>query len=142
METGLAGEPMTDSMVQHFDRCLGCLACVTACPSGVRYDRLIERTRAQVERHHRRSPGEWLFRRLVFGLFPHPRRLRLLAPLVALERLLGPGRLLPAGTRLGSMARLARGIPPGRPRTLPEELSAAGEPRGRVGLLQGCVQRV
>ena len=46
METGLAGEPMTDSMVQHFDRCLGCMACVTACPSGVRYDRLIEDTRA------------------------------------------------------------------------------------------------
>ena len=111
-------------------------------PLGVRYDRLIERTRAQVERHHRRSPGEWLFRRLVFGLFPHPRRLRVLAPLVALERLLGPGRLLPAGTRLGSMARLARGIPPGRPRALPAELPAAGEPRGRIGLLQGCVQRV
>ena len=41
---------MTDSMVQHFDACLGCMACVTACPSGVQYDRLIEDTRAQVER--------------------------------------------------------------------------------------------
>jgi glycolate oxidase iron-sulfur subunit len=143
MQEGLEGaDVLSDEMVKHFDRCLGCLACVTACPSGVRYDRLIERTRAQVERHHRRSAGEWLFRRLVFGLFPHPRRLRALAPLVVLERRLGPGRLLPARTRLGSMARLARGIPPGRARRLPEELLAAGEPRGRVGLLQGCVQRV
>ena len=81
MQEGLEGaNVLSDEMVKHFDRCLGCLACVTACPSGVRYDRLIERTRAQVERHHRRSPGEWLFRRLVFGLFPHPRRLRVLAP--------------------------------------------------------------
>src|SRR5436190_7488584 len=45
MEEGVGGEPMTDSMVLHFDRCLGCMACVTACPSGVRYDRLIEDTR-------------------------------------------------------------------------------------------------
>ena len=45
-------------MVTHFDRCLGCMACVTACPSGVRYDRLIERVRPQVERHHERPPAE------------------------------------------------------------------------------------
>src|SRR5215212_1479288 len=50
MNQGLTGEPMTDSMVRHFDRCLGCMACVPACPSGVQYDRLIEATRAQVER--------------------------------------------------------------------------------------------
>ncbi len=47
---------LSDEMVTHFDRCLGCMACVTACPSGVQYDRLIERVRPQVERHHPRSP--------------------------------------------------------------------------------------
>ena len=46
---------MTDAMVQHFDACLGCMACVTACPSGVQYDKLIEATRAQVERRHDRA---------------------------------------------------------------------------------------
>ena len=59
-EAGLEGEPLTDSMVGHFDACLGCMACVTACPSGVQYDRLIEDTRAQVERRHhprRRATG-------------------------------------------------------------------------------------
>ena len=45
-------------MVEHFDPCLGCMACVPACPSGVQYDKLIEATRAQVERNHKRSPAE------------------------------------------------------------------------------------
>ena len=34
---------LTDTVVEHFDRCLGCMACVSSCPSGVQYDRLIER---------------------------------------------------------------------------------------------------
>nr|MDP9006021.1 4Fe-4S dicluster domain-containing protein [Actinomycetota bacterium] len=46
-----AGE-LSDAMVTHWDRCLGCMACVTACPSGVRYDQLIEATRPQVERNY------------------------------------------------------------------------------------------
>ena len=55
MRRGLEGEPMSEAMVGHFDACLGCMACVTACPSGVQYDKLIETTRAQVERRHRRG---------------------------------------------------------------------------------------
>ena len=54
MKSGLQGAPMTDTMVQHFDACLGCMACVTACPSGVKYDELIEAVRPQIERNHRR----------------------------------------------------------------------------------------
>ena len=133
----------SDELALHLDRCLGCMACVTACPSGVRYDRLIERARPQVERHHDRSAGERLFRRLVFATFTHPARLRRLRPLVALERSLGVGRaLFPASTRLGALARLGRGIPKGRTPKLPDRIAAAGEPRATVGLLQGCVQRV
>ena len=49
---------LSATTVQHFDRCLGCMACVTSCPSGVRYDRLIEQTRAHVEEHHQRSDDE------------------------------------------------------------------------------------
>ena len=111
METGLAGEPMTDSMVQHFDRCLGCMACVTACPSGVRYDRLIEDTRAQVERRHPRTRAERVLRGAIFRLFPYPRRLRLLrGPLRAYQasdvrRLLGP--LLARTPTLATLESLA-----------------------------------
>ena len=63
------------------------MACVTACPSGVQYDRLIEATRAQVERRHRRPLADRLLREAVFALFPHPQRLRLLrGPLSAYQR--------------------------------------------------------
>ena len=48
--------PLTDTVAEHFDRCLGCMACVPACPSGVKYDRLIEQTRDYVE-EHRRAAG-------------------------------------------------------------------------------------
>ena len=143
METGLAGEPMTDSMVQHFDRCLGCMACVTACPSGVRYDRLIEDTRAQVERRHPRTRAERLLRGAIFRLFPYPRRLRLLrGPLRAYQasgvrRLLGP--LLARTPTLATLESLAPRLR--RPVRLPERVPAVGPRRAVVGMLTGCVQR-
>ena len=143
METGLAGEPMTDSMVQHFDRCLGCMACVTACPSGVRYDRLIEDTRAQVERRHPRTRSERLLRGAIFRLFPYPRRLRLLrGPLRAYQasgvrRLLGP--LLARTPTLATLESLAPRLR--RPERLPERVPAVGPCRAVVGMLTGCVQR-
>ncbi len=99
------GAEVSGQMVTHWDRCLGCMACVTACPSGVQYDKLIEDTRAQVERNHSRSPGDRLFRSLLFELFPHPGRLRALAPLMALgaparhPEAGAPGRSLPAAAR-------------------------------------------
>ena len=143
METGLAGEPMTDSMVQHFDRCLGCMACVTACPSGVRYDRLIEDTRAQVERRHPRTRPERLLRGAIFRLFPYPRRLRLLrGPLRAYQasgvrRLLGP--VLARTPTLATLESLAPRLR--RPERLPERVPAVGPRRAVVGMLTGCVQR-
>src|SRR3954465_7303559 len=88
MKSGLEGEPLTDAMTEHFDRCLGCMACVTACPSGVRYDELIADTRQQVERRHARSAADRAFRELIFSLFPQPGRLRVLpGPLGAYQRL-------------------------------------------------------
>src|SRR6195952_2771151 len=87
MGTGLEGEPMTPSMVQHFDACLGCMACVTACPSGVQYDKLIEATRAQVERRHDRPVGDRTLRNAIFSLFPYPKRLRAMrGPLRAYQK--------------------------------------------------------
>jgi glycolate oxidase iron-sulfur subunit len=145
MNTGLKEDgPMSPTMATHFDRCLGCMACVTACPSGVRYDELIESVRPQVERNYERPGSERMFREAIFALFTHPARLRALVPLLAASRPLRRRlRNLDRWPRLSALNRLA---PPVRlsdaTARLPEWTPAAGSSRGTVGLLQGCVQRV
>ena len=68
MKAGMEGRvETTSSFVEHFDRCLGCLACVTACPSGVQYAPLIEKQRAQIEHRYTRDAGDRLFRSLQIG---------------------------------------------------------------------------
>jgi glycolate oxidase iron-sulfur subunit len=146
MRAGLDGAPMTGTMVQHIDACLGCMACVTACPSGVQYDKLIEATRAQVERRFPRSRGDRLFRMMIFQLFPYPRRLRLLrAPLAfyrrtGLQRLVQRtgllGRISPTLEAMEALAPEVRRAPP-----LAQRIPARGERRAVVGMLTGCVQR-
>src|SRR5438445_8788875 len=81
-------------MAKHFDRCLGCMACVTACPSGVQYDALLEQTRPELERRYARTPADRAFRRLCFELFTHPDRLRALVPILVAGRRLGLDRRL------------------------------------------------
>ncbi len=143
------GSELSAELVTHIDRCLGCMACVTACPSGVQYDKLIEDTRAQVERNVSRPRSERLLRRLLFETFPHPGRLRLLAPLLAVARRLGLVRAARSSRALARFPRLraVAGLAPRTPlrsslRRLPERTPARGGARGRVALLQGCVQRV
>ena len=138
---------INETWVGHFDACLGCMACMTACPSGVDYGKLIEATRAQIERRYTRSAAEKRFRRFLFSTFTRPDRLRaLLLPLrlyqrvglQALVRGMGIPRLLPA--RLRAMEALLPQVP--SQETLPELIPAQGERRCRVGMLLGCVQRV
>ena len=140
MRTGLEGTDLSEMSV-HFDRCLGCMACVTACPSGVQYDRLIEATRPQVERNVRRSPRERLFRRLLFATMTRPAVLRaLVAPLIAARRT-RLTRALPA--RLRRLESFAPPVTFANARAAVAEVTpAAGTIRGRAGLLLGCVQRV
>jgi glycolate oxidase iron-sulfur subunit len=132
---------LSPEMVTHFDRCLGCMACVTACPSGVQYDRLIERVRPQVERHHERSAAEQALRLLLFETLPHPKRLRRLVPMLAAARKLGAERL---PERLAILAKVAprTTVQAARHSRVPARTPAVGPQRGRVVLLLGCVQRV
>jgi glycolate oxidase iron-sulfur subunit len=146
MRQQVEGEPLSPSMVGHFDACLGCMACVTACPSGVRYDRLIEDTRAMVEREHPRKARDRALRAAVFALFPYPKRLRLLrGPLRAyqragLQKLVGRSGLLeryaPTLSTLDALAPRLR-----RPERLPTRVRPRGPKRATVGMLTGCVQR-
>jgi glycolate oxidase iron-sulfur subunit len=151
MKAGLEGRiDMTASFVQHFDRCLGCLACVTACPSGVQYAPLIEKSRVQIERRYERPDSDRFFRRLLMALVPYPSRMRLLmAPLLLLSPLMG---------RSGGFSARLTGLLPARLRALlsvaprvsmrglagraPVRTAAVGSERLKVALLEGCVQRL
>ena len=141
---------LTDAVRGHFDACLGCMACVTACPSGVKYDALIEQQRAQLERDKPRKLFDRLFRAMIFALFPHPARLRAMLWVQALYqksgvqwllRRLGFFKLMPR--RLAQLERVmpSVGVHELRAR-LPAFSAATSSRRGRVALLAGCVQRV
>jgi glycolate oxidase iron-sulfur subunit len=141
---------LNQTFTRHIDQCLGCMACVTACPSGVQYDRLIEATRAQIERRYQRPPTDRLFRAMLFALFPHPARLRALVPLLWLYQWAGVKRLL--HSRLVTERIPARILsveavmPPVRLESVRSQLPvftrAQGPRRRRVGLVSGCIQRV
>jgi glycolate oxidase iron-sulfur subunit len=150
MRKAAEGEAPLDALFRsHMDNCLGCMACMTACPSGVQYNKLIEPTRAQIERNLPRSPGERLFRRLIFSAFPHPARLRVLAlglllyqrgGLQWLVRNCGLLRLLPK--HFAAMEALLPEVPANVFARMPKTLRPLDAPRRRVGMLTGCVQRV
>ena len=147
-----AGEgeaPLDERFRLHMDNCLGCMACMTACPSGVQYNKLIEPVRAQIERNLPRNLRERLFRRLLFATFPHPARLRLLAlplrvyqkcGLRSLVRSTGMTKLLPK--RLAAMEALLPDVPARLFQRLPPAVQPGTTPRRRVGMLSGCVQQV
>jgi glycolate oxidase iron-sulfur subunit len=143
MDETLAGRAELEAIAPHLDACLGCMACVTSCPSGVRFDRLIEAARPQRERNVPRPLAERLFRWGLFAVATHPGRLRAVRPLLGLSGAIrGPfgRRLARRWPRLGALARLApqAGASPSMAAFVPTR----GVRRGRVGLLQGCVQRV
>ncbi len=161
----LDGAELSASAAEHFDRCLGCMACMTACPSGVQYDQLIEAARAWTEEAHsgdgssvpaapsagKRGVRDRAARAAIFSLFPYPKRMRALtAPLrlaqrTGLDRRVArsglPARLSPA---LGAALRLAPAgpVPAAVASRLPRRVPALGTRRAVVGMLTGCVQSV
>lgn len=141
--------PLDDVVAGHIDACLGCMACVTACPSGVRYDLLIEATRERVEAAVQRDPEDRAFREFVFATFPYPHRLRAMVPALLLAAKMGFTRAMsgPLGKLLPHRIRqLATMAPPLSLRdafaSLPPFTLARGTKRARVALVAGCVQRV
>ena len=161
----LDGASMTAAAAEHFDRCLGCMACMTACPSGVQYDQIIEAARVWTEEAEaepgpeggpggaggpvRRSFRDRATRAAIFAVFPYPRRLRALtAPLrvaqrAGLDRALTrgglPARVSPTAEAALRLAPASLAFPAGR---FPERVPALGTRRAVVGMLTGCVQSV
>ncbi|CAK27051.1 Glycolate oxidase iron-sulfur subunit [Synechococcus sp. RCC307] len=146
-----AGELELDAAVPpHFDSCLGCFACVSACPAGVRYDQLIEQVRPQLNKAELRSPWQRQLRRLLLGVIPYPQRLRALlqpfrlyagGPIQRFARMSGLVKLF--GPEVAAMEQLLPALPEDAFGPDPQGvLPAQGKQRARVGLVLGCVQRV
>ena len=151
MKVALEGKAdITADFARHFDTWLGCMACVTACPSGVQYDKLVEATRPQLERQIERTEGDHLFRQFIFSVFPYPKRLRWVAlklwlyqktGLQQLVRNTGLLDLLP--NRLRAMESMAPSIKLADTfSSMPNVVPAVAPKRKRVAMLLGCVQRV
>jgi glycolate oxidase iron-sulfur subunit len=131
------GAPAKET-VTHVDRCLSCLACVTACPSGVDYAQLIDHGRAHIEAHYRRPLLDRLLRWAIPHVLTRPRHLRAALALGRMARPLEPVfrtlRLTPLAALLGLVPASAPGL------AARAAHPAEGVSRGRVVLLQGCVE--
>jgi glycolate oxidase iron-sulfur subunit len=139
MKQVLEGQLAWSAAQPHIDRCLGCLACEPACPSGVPYRDLISpfRAVAQEQGKFTRTPAEKLRRWLAAQTIPFPARFRLALAGAKLGKLLGP--LVPSVLR-PMLALAPDHVPPAVP--LPRVTPARRERRARVALLAGCAQQV
>ena len=138
-----SGEPATEKTVKHLDRCLSCLSCMTTCPSGVNYMHLIDEARAHVEETYTRPLPERLLRNMLAYTMPRPALFRLSLIAAKLASPLAPVAKSFGLNRIAALLGLVPMVMPaperfGAPGTYP----AAGEAKGRVALLMGCVQSV
>ena len=141
--------PVTDSFVNHIDKCLDCRACETACPSGVEYGKLVEYARARIERDYQRPLLSRIARDVVYRrLLPYPKRTATVARLLrfyqrsglqSLARFSGILKLLGLDKREQLLPRVDRNFFYDR---LGKIFPATGERRARVAFFAGCVANV
>ena len=137
MKEVLEGRMKPDQVAPYVDPCLGCLACETSCPSGVRYGQLISPYRAYAQKNRKRTFFQKAFRLLLMESLPYPARFRFLLRAGALCK---PFQgLLPKNLR-APLSLLPKTIP--RAEELPEVYPAKGDRRARVAMLAGCAQQV
>lgn len=136
MKSILEGDLELEEALPYLDRCLGCLACVTACPSGVPYGELITPFRAYAQERRQRPLAERTARRLALGTLPYPDRFRWSTLSGSLAK---PFQSLLPGQLRAMLDLLPDALPEKQP--LPSHFPAEGERRARVALLAGCVQQ-
>ncbi len=130
--------PATAEVVEHIDRCLSCLSCMTTCPSGVHYMHLVDHARAHIERTYRRPAGERLLRAALTRLMPYPQRFRLALNAALVGKPFAPLFAAIGLKQAAAMLRLSPWHRPGRS-LAPQRFAAVGARTGRVALLAGCV---
>ncbi len=133
------GRPADAKTVQHIDRCLSCLACMTTCPSGVHYMHLVDQARAYIEQTYKRPFMDRALRWVLAQIIPYPKRFRLALIGAKIGR---PLRFLMPDARLKAMLEMApKRIPPVSPNDAPQVFAAIGVRKKRVALLTGCAQK-
>jgi glycolate oxidase iron-sulfur subunit len=121
MKNVLEGDLAWEEALPYVDRCLGCVACVTACPSGVAYGDLITPFRAEAESHRQRSWIDRIRRQMTLATLLYPARFRMAAQLGRLARLM---RGLVPGPFRAMLDLLPDKLPP--PQPLPERTPPVG----------------
>ncbi|MGD1091993.1 MAG: heterodisulfide reductase-related iron-sulfur binding cluster [Bryobacteraceae bacterium] len=137
------GAPITDAYMQHIDLCLACRACETACPSGVKYGRLVEAARADIENRVRRPLAARFVRSLVFDhLLPSRANLKLAGAALRFYQASGLQKLVHGllPKRIQELESLAPTVEsPTFYQHMGKVFPAQGERKHRVALLSGCV---
>lgn len=137
MKTILEGQIELKEAVEYIDNCLGCLGCVTACPSGVSYGELLTPFRVYAEDNRKRTTEERIARWITKETLPYPGRFRLATKVGKLAKPLSS--LVPVGFQ-SMLELIPSDIPTSQP--LPPVFPAQGARRARIALLTGCVQQV
>ena len=142
-----SGREMTAEDVAPIDHCLSCLSCMTTCPSGVDYRRLVDAARTRIAKTYRRPATDAALRAVLVRLLPSPRGFRAALRLARLGQVFRPliRRLPGIGPRLDAMLALAPKTFPiasigNAPAVFAPERTAGA--RRRMALLAGCAQSV
>ncbi|TQS73552.1 glycolate oxidase subunit GlcF [Rhodobacteraceae bacterium] len=131
--------PADAETVKHIDRCLGCLACMTTCPSGVDYAHLLDHARQHIETTYKRPWHDRALRWILAHVLPYPARLRHALRAAKMVRPLG--RYLPDPRARAMLAMVPDHIAGPAPHDAPQIHRAARPARARVALMTGCAQK-
>ncbi len=133
------GRPADKKTVEHVDKCLSCLACMTTCPSGVHYMHLVDQARAYIEQTYKRPLMDRMLRAVLAQIIPYPKRFRLALLGAKIGR---PFAFLMPDARLKAMLAMApKRIPAISRNDDPQVFAAKGARKMRVALLTGCAQK-
>jgi len=143
MKQMFEGRDVPPSTVYHLDRCLSCLGCMTACPSGVDYMHLVDLARVRIEQRGHRGTQQRLARWFLTRVLPNPNRFKLMLVLGWFAK---PFRNMLSNMGMRRTAAALALVPPGALKLKISKPKSAFNPKApqpkRVAIMLGCVQEV